>query len=154
MTAIEQRLQSLGIIIPTPAAPVANYVGWTRTGSLLFTAGQLPLVAGKLHHTGLVGDAINTETAQAEARICAINVIAQLKSACDGDLERIRRIVKITGFVASAPGYFDQPKVVNGASDFLVEIFGERGKHARSAVGVASLPLNACVEIEAIAEIN
>ncbi len=154
MTSVESRLATLGIVIPTPAAPVANYVGWVTSGNLIFTAGQLALAEGKLLHPGLVGGDVSLELARAAARQCAINVIAQLMAACNGDLERIKRIVKLTGFVASVPGFADQPKVINAASDLMVEAFGERGKHARSAVGVIALPLNACVEIEAVAEFH
>jgi enamine deaminase RidA (YjgF/YER057c/UK114 family) len=152
MNDIESRLNALGLVIPTPASSVANYVGWTTTGNLIFTAGQLALVNGKLNYPGIVGGDMDVETAKLSARLCAINVIAQFKTACNGDLNRITRIIKVTGFVASAPGFTDQPKVVNGASDLFVEVFGDVGIHARSAVGVVALPLNASVEVEAVAE--
>jgi enamine deaminase RidA (YjgF/YER057c/UK114 family) len=154
MTSVESRMASQGIVIPTPAAPVANYVGWVISGNLIFTAGQLAMVDGKVLNPGLAGGDVNLDAARAAARQCAINVIAQLKAACNGDLERIRRIVKLTGFVASVSGFTDQPKVINAASDLMVEAFGERGIHARSAVGVIALPLNASVEIEAVAEFH
>lgn len=149
----ENRLKELGIELPGPAKPVANYVGWAQTGNLVFTAGQLPYENGKLTLTGVHGLDVTKEAGKVAARQAAINVIAQIKEACGHDLSRVARIVKLTGFVASAPGFGDQPFVVNGASDLMVEVFGDAGRHARSAVGVSSLPLNACVEVEAIVEI-
>ncbi|AZO75387.1 MULTISPECIES: RidA family protein [unclassified Mesorhizobium] len=149
---IEKRLSDLGVTIPAGAAPAANYVPYCRTGDLLFTAGQLPLKDGKLV-SGLLGRDIDTAAGKEGAKFCAINILAQAKAAL-GDLEKIRRLVKITVFVASAPDFVDQHLVANGASDFLVAALGERGKHARSAVGTASLPLNAAVEIEAIFEVE
>ena len=149
--SIEKRLSDLGVSLPAAAAPAANYVPFMRTGNLVFTAGQLPLKDGKLAATGLLGRDVDVETGKEAAKFCAINILAQAKAAI-GDLERIRRLVKITVFVASAPGFTEQHLVANGASDFLVAVLGDRGKHARSAVGVASLPLNAPVEIEAIIE--
>jgi enamine deaminase RidA (YjgF/YER057c/UK114 family) len=150
---IADRLASLGVTLPVPAAPAANYVSFTRSGSLVFTAGQLPLADGKLTATGLVGRDLDVEDAKSAARQCAVNILAQAQAAL-GNLEKIARIVKITVFVASAPGFAEQHLVANGASDFLVAVLGENGKHARSAVGMASLPLNAPVEIEAIIEAN
>ncbi len=152
MANVEARLKSIGLTIPTPAKPVANYVGWVKSGNFIFTAGQVALVDGKLNCAGLVGNNVDLEAAKLSARLSAINVIAQLKLACDGELDRIVRIVKVTGFVACVSGFTDQPKVVNGASDLFVEVFGDIGIHARSAVGVAALPLGASVEVEAIAE--
>ncbi|TGQ56209.1 RidA family protein [Mesorhizobium sp. M1C.F.Ca.ET.193.01.1.1] len=149
---IEKRLSDLGVTIPAAAAPAANYVPYCRTGNLLFTAGQLPLNDGKLV-AGLLGRDIDTAAGKEGAKFCAINVLAQAKAAL-GDLEKIRRLVKITVFVASAADFVEQHLVANGASDFLVAALGERGKHARSAVGTASLPLNAAVEIEAIFEVE
>ncbi|TGP26641.1 MULTISPECIES: RidA family protein [unclassified Mesorhizobium] len=149
---IEKRLSDLGVTIPAGAAPAANYVPYCRTGDLLFTAGQLPLKDGKLV-SGLLGRDIDTTAGKEGAKFCAINILAQAKAAL-GDLEKIRRLVKITVFVASAPDFVEQHLVANGASDFLVAALGERGKHARSAVGTASLPLNAAVEIEAIFEVE
>ncbi len=148
----EQRLTALGIELPKAAAPAANYLPFMRSGNLLFTAGQLPLKGGHLIATGHLGRDLDATEGQKAARQCAINILAQAKAAL-GDLERIARIVKITVFVASAPDFTTQHLVANGASDLLVDVLGERGKHARSAVGVASLPLNAPVEIEAIIEI-
>jgi enamine deaminase RidA (YjgF/YER057c/UK114 family) len=151
--SIEQKLSEMGVVLPTPSAPAASYVPTVATGSLLFTAGQLPLENGKLVATGLVGRDLDVSAGQAAARMCAINVLAQLKAAI-GDLEKIARLVKITCFVASAPGFTEQHIVANGASDFFIAALGERGKHARSAVGMASLPLDAPVEVEAIVELR
>jgi enamine deaminase RidA (YjgF/YER057c/UK114 family) len=149
---IEMRLRDLGIDLPASAAPAANYVPFARTGNLLFTAGQLPLRDGKLQATGLLGRDLDTAAGKEAAKLCAINVLAQAKAAL-GDLEKITRLVKITVFVASNPGFTEQHLVANGASDLLVGVLGERGKHARAAVGTASLPLNAAVEVEAIIEV-
>lgn len=149
---IQKRLEALGVTLPVAAAPAANYVPYAQSGKLLMTAGQLPLEAGKLM-TGLLGRDLDTEAGKKAARLCAINILAQIQAAT-GDLEQIARIVKITVFVASAPNFTEQHLVANGASDFLAEALGERGRHARSAVGVAVLPLNAAVEIEAIAELR
>jgi enamine deaminase RidA (YjgF/YER057c/UK114 family) len=150
---IEKRLSDLGVTLPVAAAPAANYVPYCRTGNLLFTAGQLPLKDGKLQASGLLGRDVDTASGKDAAKYCAINILAQAKAAL-GDLETIRRLVKITVFVASSPDFVEQHLVANGASDFLVAALGERGKHARSAVGTASLPLNAAVEIEAIFEVE
>ena len=148
---IETRIAEMGIALPAAAAPAANYVPFMRSGNLLFTAGQLPLRDGKLASTGLVGADLDVAAGQDAARQCAINILAQAKAAL-GSLDSVARIVKITVFVASAPGFTQQHLVANGASDLLAEVFGEAGQHARSAVGVASLPLDAPVEIEAIIE--
>ena len=150
---IEKRLSDLGVTLPAAAAPAANYVPYCRSGNLLFTAEQLPLKDGKLQASGLLGRDVDTATGKDAAKYCAINILAQAKAAL-GDLEKIRRLVKITVFVASTPDFIEQHLVANGASDFLVAALGERGKHARSAVGTASLPLNAAVEIEAIFEVE
>jgi enamine deaminase RidA (YjgF/YER057c/UK114 family) len=149
---IEARLAAEGVTLPAAAAPAANYVPFMQSGNLLFTAGQLPLADGKLVATGLLGRDLDTATGREAARACAINILAQVKAATD-DLEKIARIVKITVFVASTANFTEQHLVANGASDFLAKVLGERGKHARSAVGTASLPLNAPVEIEAIVEL-
>ena len=149
---IEKRLQSMGINLPEAAAPAANYVPFVRTGNLLYPSGQLPMKDGKLHITGVLGRDIDTATGKEAAKLCAINVLAQAKAAL-GDLEKIARLVKITIYVASAPDFTEQHLVGNGASDFFAEVLGERGKHARVAVGMASLPLNAAVEVEAIIEV-
>ena len=149
---IEKRLTDLGVTLPVPVAPAANYLPFVQSGKLLFTAGQLPMKDGKLQTVGLVGGDVDLAAAKEAAKLCAINILAQTKAAL-GDLEKIARFVKITVFVASAPGFTEQHLVANGGSDFLVAVLGERGKHARSAVGVALLPLNAAVEIEAIVEV-
>jgi enamine deaminase RidA (YjgF/YER057c/UK114 family) len=153
MSQIGARLESLGITLPKPPKVVANYVAWVKSADLVFVSGQLPFHSGKLLKTGRLGQSITVEDGAACARQCAINIIAQLHDACGGDLDRVVRIVKITGFVASDQGFADHPKVLNGASDLLVEVFGASGQHARSAVGVAGLPLDAPVEIEAIVEV-
>ncbi|HEY5817296.1 MAG TPA: RidA family protein [Mesorhizobium sp.] len=149
---IEARLAELGVTLPAAAAPAANYVPFMASGNLLLTSGQLPLKDGKLVTTGLLGRDADVAAGKEAAKYCAVNILAQAKAAL-GDLEKIKRIVKITVFVASDPSFTEQHLVANGASDFLVAALGERGKHARAAVGVASLPLNAAVEIEAIIEI-
>jgi len=154
MGQIDKRLAELGITLPVPAKPVANYVGWVRTGNLVFTAGQVPLKDGKIEYQGKLGKDYTVEQGAQAARICAINVVAQLKDAVGGDLDRIKRIVKVVGFVNGVPDFADHPKVVNGASDLLVEIFGDKGRHARSAVGSGSLPVTVAVEVEAVAEVE
>ena len=150
---IHTRLKALGINIPDAAAPVANYVPFAQSGNLLLTSGQLPLVDGKLLSAGLVGDTLSVADGQEAAKAAAINVLAQAKAAL-GDLDRITRLVKLTIFVASAPGFTEQHLVANGASNLMVDVLGDAGRHARSAVGVASLPFNAPVEIEAIIEVK
>ena len=132
--AIDSRLAELGIELPEAPLPAANYVPWVVTGNLVFIAGQVPYKDGKLSHVGKLGDAFTVEDGQACARIVAINILAQLKAACGGDLDRVTRCVKLGGFVNSTPDFTDQPKVVNGASNLIVDIFGDRGKHARFAV--------------------
>lgn len=154
MGKIDDRLNELGVEIPTPAAPVANYLGWVRTGNLVFTAGQVTIKDGEFLHIGKVGAEISPEEANEAARLCAINIIAQIKQACDGDLDRVKRIVKLVGFVNGTLDFTGHPGVINGASDFMVEVFGDKGKHARSAVGAGSLPLNIAVEIEAVVEVE
>lgn len=148
--SIEAKLAEMGIELADPPKPLASYVGYVRQGDLVFVSGQLPLVSGELSHTGLLGRDITVEKAAEGARICAINILAQVRAACDGDLERIVRCVRLGGFVAATPEFTDHPLVINGASDFLGEVLGDRGAHARAAVGVASLPRNTCVEIDAI----
>src|SRR5512139_3426921 len=147
----EERIAGLGLELPEAAVPLGSYVPTVRTGSLVFTAGQLPLVSGALLDTGLVGADVTTERAAELAMVCALNAIAAVRAEV-GDLSKVTRIVKVVGFVASAPGFFDQPQVINAASDLLGQVFGEAGRHARSAVGVAVLPRNAPVELELIAE--
>ncbi len=150
---VDARLAALGITVPEAAVPVANYVGYVKTGNLVFVSGQVPLLNGEFMYQGKVGAEISLEDAQEAATLCAINIIAQLKAACDGDLDKVRRIVKLGGFVNSTPEFTDQPKVINGASDLMVEVFGDAGKHARAAVSAGALPLNVAVEIDAVAEI-
>jgi len=151
--SIEEKLAGLGIVLPQAAAPAANYVPFMRSGDLLFTAGQLPLKDGKLAAAGLLGRDLDTAAGREAARLCAVNVLAQAKAAL-GDLDLVRRLVKITVFVASTPDFTEQHLVANGASDLFVAALGDAGRHARSAVGTASLPLNAPVEVEAIFEVE
>ena len=148
--AIEAKLAEMGVELAEPPKPVASYVGFVRQGDLVFVSGQLPFVDGELAATGLLGRDVSVEDAAAAARQCAINLLAQMKAACDGDLDRIVRCVRLGGFVASTPDFTDHPRVINGASDFIGEVLGEKAAHARAAVGVAALPLNTCVEIDAI----
>jgi enamine deaminase RidA (YjgF/YER057c/UK114 family) len=149
----EQRLAALGLALPEVTPPLAAYVPAVRTGSFVYTAGQLPVVDGQLIASGKVGAEVGATEAAALARTCALNALAAAASV-SGGLAGIKRIVKVTGFVASAPDFTGQPQVVNGASELLLEVFGEAGRHARSAVGMAVLPLNAPVEIELIAEVG
>ena len=150
---VEARLAALGITVPEAAAPVANYVGYVKSGNLVFVSGQVPLEGGEFKFQGKVGAELSVEDGQAAARICAVNIIAQLKAACGGDLDRVSRIVKLGGFVNSTPEFTDQPKVINGASDLMIEVFGDAGKHCRAAVSAGALPLGVAVEIDAVAEI-
>jgi len=149
----EARLAALGLALPPVAAPVAAYVPAVRSGRYVYTAGQLPLADGKLPQTGKVGAQVSVDDAAALARTCALNALAAVASVAGG-LAAVTRIVKVTGFVASDPSFTGQPLVVNGASELLLEVFGEAGRHARSAVGVAVLPLDAPVEVELIAEVS
>lgn len=151
-STIASRLADAGVQLPQAAAPAANYVPWVRFGNLLQTSGQLPLSDGKIAIAGKLGAGASLEDGQAAARYCAINILAQAQAAL-GDLESIGRLLKLTVFVASDAAFTDQHKVANGASDFLVQILGDRGRHARSAVGVPALPMDAAVEIEALFEI-
>lgn len=149
---IEQKIESLGIKLPTAPTPAGSYVPAVRTGKLLYISGQIPMEDGKVVFTGKVSDE-NLETAQKSARMCAINLLAQIKREL-GDLEKVSKIVRISGFVNSVPGFSQHPKVINSASDLFFEIFGEKGKHSRIAVGVASLPLDSMTEIDAIVEVS
>jgi len=153
MSGAAERLAALGLTLPPVAPPVAAYVPAVRTGTYVYTSGQLPTVNGKLPAVGKVGAEVSAEDAAGMARTCALNALAAAAAAAGG-LEAIRRIVKVTGFVASAPGFGGQAQVINGASELLIEVFGEDGKHSRSAIGVAELPLNAPVEVELIAEVR
>jgi enamine deaminase RidA (YjgF/YER057c/UK114 family) len=148
---IQMRLDAHGIVLPKPAAPAANYVPFGRAGNLLFVSGQLPMKDGKLVSTGLLGRDLDVAAGQEAAKLCAINILAQAQAAL-GDLERVKCVVSISVLVASTPDFTSQHLVGNGASDLLVAILGEHGKHARVAVGMASLPLNASVEVEAVIE--
>lgn len=151
--AIDKKLSDLGITLPTPAAPVANYVAFVRSGNLLTVSGQLCFGPdGKLAATGQLGGSVSMEDGQKAARACAINLIAQVKAAV-GDLDKVVRVVRLGGFINSAPGYAEGPKVMNGASDLMVEVFGDKGRHARSTVGVSALPANAAVEVEGTFEV-
>lgn len=152
---IDARLKELGITLPTPATPAANYVPFVQTGALVFTAGQVTFnAAGKLEYIGKLGRDLGIDEGYQAARLCAINVLAAVRAACGGDLDRVVRCVKVVGFVNSTPDFTDQPKVINGASDLIVQVFGDKGKHARSAVGMGSLPLGVATEVEAIFEIR
>jgi enamine deaminase RidA (YjgF/YER057c/UK114 family) len=153
MPTPEERLEQLGVSLPSPAVPVAAYVPCVRTGNLVFVSGQVPVVDGKPSHLGRLGEGVGLQDGRAAARTCAINVIAALKVEL-GELSRVRRVVKLTGFVASTPDFTDQPKVANGASELFGEVFGDAGRHARAAVGVAALPLGVPVEVEAIVEVG
>ena len=152
-SAIEQRLADRGLELPDAPAPAANYVPYTLSGKLLFVAGQLPFRKGEVAVSGRVGDGVSLEQAQEAARICALNLLAQAKAACGGDLSRLARCLKLGGFVSCGPTFTEHPAVINGASDLMVEAMGEAGQHARFAVGCASLPRGAAVEVEAIFEL-
>jgi enamine deaminase RidA (YjgF/YER057c/UK114 family) len=151
---VENKLKELGITLGSPAAPVANYVPFVRTGNLLVVSGQICFGDdGKLVAKGRLGDGVSLEDGQKAARACAVNLLAQVKAAL-GDLDKVVRVVRLGGFVNSAPGFVDGPKVLNGASDLMVAAFGEKGKHARSTVGVAALPADAAVEVEGMFEVS
>lgn len=153
MSKVEERLSAAGITVPSPVAPVANYVPFVRTGSQVYISGQVSIDAsGGIR--GTVGTEVDLETARNAARLCGVNLLAQMKTACDGDLDRVVRVVKLGGFVQAGPDFFDIPQVLNGCSDLMVEAFGDAGRHARSAVGVYKLPLNFAVEVDAVVEIS
>lgn len=154
MTTAAQRLTELGITLATPPKPVANYVPWVKSGNLVFVSGQLPLADGKVTVTGHLGAGVSVDQGAAAARQAAINIITQVNDACGGDLERVVRVIRLGGFVAATADFTQHPQVVNGASDLMVTVFGERGRHARAAVGVPSLPLGACVEVDAVVEVR
>jgi enamine deaminase RidA (YjgF/YER057c/UK114 family) len=150
---IESKLTELGLTLPALAAPIANYVGFVRTGDLLFVSGQLCLGAdGKLVAKGKLGAEVSIEDGQKAARACAVNLLAQIKAAV-GDLDRVVRVVRLGGFISSVPSFLDGPKVMNGASDLMVTVFGDKGRHARTTIGVAVLPLDAAVEVEGLFEV-
>lgn len=153
MSRIEDRLSELGVVLPQPVAPVANYVPFVRSGNLVHISGQISLDAsGGIK--GTVGVDVDLATAQAAARLCGVNLLAQMKAACDGDLDRVVRVVKLGGFVQAGPDFIDIPKVINGCSDLMVDVLGDVGRHARSAVGVYRLPLGFAVEVDAVVEIS
>ncbi|MDE1832060.1 MAG: RidA family protein [Thaumarchaeota archaeon] len=148
---IEENLASLGILLPTPPKPAGSYIPVVRTGNLIFVSGQIPMKDGQVQFKGQVPTSISIEDAQKAAKLCITNVLAQIKAEI-GTLDKITKIVRVSGFVNSSPGFYEHPKIINAASDLLFTIFGEKGKHARIAVGVASLPLNSAVEIDLVAE--
>ena len=150
---VEKKLSELGIVLASPAAPVANYVPFVRTGSLLMVSGQICLDAGKLVAKGQLGGGVSIEDGQKAARACAVNLLAQVKAAL-GDLDKVVRVVRLGGFVNAAPGFIDGPKVMNGASDLMVTVFGDKGRHARTTVGVSALPGNAAIEVEGLFEVS
>lgn len=153
MPSPAERLAALNITLPAPVAPVANYVPFVRIGDLVHISGQVSVDAGG-GVKGVVGEAVDLAGGQHAARLCGVNLLAQIKAACDGDLDRVVRIVKLGGFVQVAADFFDIPKVVNGCSDLMVEVFGDVGRHARSAVGVYRLPLNFAVEVDAVVAVR
>jgi enamine deaminase RidA (YjgF/YER057c/UK114 family) len=151
---IEQKLAALDVVLHAPASPIANYVGFVRTGNLLIVSGQVCVGAdGKLIAKGKLGAGVSIEQGAAAARGCAINLLSQVKAAV-GDLDKVVRVVRLGGFINSAPDFLDGPKVLNGASDLMVAVFGDKGRHARTTVGVASLPADAAVEVEGIFEVS
>ena len=151
--SVEKKLVELGILLPTPTAPVANYVGFVRTGNLLVVSGQLCLDGeGKLVAKGKLGAGVSVEDGQKAARTCAVNLLAQIKAAL-GDLDKVTRVVRLGGFINADPNFLDGPKVMNGASDLMVTAFADKGRHARTTVGVAALPLDAAVEVEGLFEV-
>jgi enamine deaminase RidA (YjgF/YER057c/UK114 family) len=152
--AIEARLKELGIDLPVAAAPAANYVPYVLSGNTLYISGQLPMEGGKVAVTGLVGGDVDIAAAQRAAELCAINILAQVKAALGGDFGKVRRVLKLNGFIASAPGFIEQHVVMNGASNLIANVLGDAGKHARAAVGMAALPFNAAVEVDAILEVE
>jgi len=154
MGNIETRLMELGIELADTPSAIANYVGYLNSNDYVFISGQLPLEYQQPKYQGIVGDKISIEDAQQAARLCGINILAQLKSACEGDLDRVKRCIKLDGFVNAIPGFANQPQVINGCSDLIVQVFGDKGKHTRAAVGVSSLPLNVPVEVAACFQIT
>lgn len=153
MPDINNRIKDLGLSLPTPPKPVAAYIPFVRTGNLIYVSGQVPFLDGKLTCTGAVPSSVSVDQARAAARQCVLNGLAVVSGALDGDLNKVRRIVRLGVWVCSDPGFTDQPKVGNGASELLVDIFGDNGRHARAAVGSISLPLGATVEVEMLVEV-
>jgi enamine deaminase RidA (YjgF/YER057c/UK114 family) len=151
---IEKKLSGLGVILPTPASPIANYVPFVRSGNIIVVSGQVCFgVDGKLVVKGQLGAGVSVEDGQKAARACAINLLAQLKAAL-GDLDKVVRVMRLGGFINSSPGFTEGPKVMNGASDLMVEVFGDKGRHARTTVGVSALPADAAVEVEGLFEVS
>ena len=151
---IEDRLKDLGIDLPEAAAPAANYVPYVISGNLVFVSGQITMSNGELKYQGKVGQDFTVEEGYEAARLCALNIIAQVKAACGGNLDKVERCVRLGGFVNAAGDFHDHPKVINGASDLMVKVFGDAGRHARAAVGAPALPLNVAVEVDAIFQIG
>lgn len=150
---IEARLKELKIDLPAPTPPAANYAPFLKTGSILLVSGQLPLLKEEVRYKGKVGQEFSLEDGQKAARLCCLQIISQVKKACEGDLNRVRRCLRLGGFINSTENFVDHHKVMNGASDLMIDVFGEKGQHVRVAMGVAALPLNAAVEIEALFEV-
>lgn len=153
MSKIDARLGELGITLPNPPAPVASYVPYVKAGNLVFVSGQVSRAADG-DHLGKLGGGVSLEAGQAAARVCGLNLLAQLKTACGGDLDRVVRVVKLNGFINVVPDYDPIPAVMNGCSDLMLEVFGEAGKHARAAVGVANLPMGMAVEVDGVFEVS
>ena len=150
MSTLAAKLAELGLFLPEPPVAVAAYVPYVVTGDLVFISGQLPVEHGRLKYTGHLGEEVDVPTGIDAAKICALNLLAQLNHACDGDIARVARCVKLNGFVSSTPDFFEQPKIINGASELMLSVLGDLGRHARAAVGVPALPLNAPVEVDAV----
>ncbi len=151
---VEERLAALGIALPSAPAPAANYLPWTITGNQLWIAGQAPISNGKYEYVGRVGDAVTQQQAHAAARLCAVNVLAQVKAACKGDWSRVVKGVRVCGYISSAPDFFEFPKVLDGCSDLLVEVLGDAGKHVRTVMGVSGLRFNVPIVVDAVFEIR
>lgn len=151
---VEQRLRDMGVELPAPAAPAANYIPYVVTGNLVYVSGQVTISGGEVCYIGKIGDNLSVEDGYQAARLCAINLLAQVREACYGDLDRVLQVVKLGGFVNSTPDFTNHPEVINGASDLIAEAFGDAGKHARFAVGAGSLPRGVAVEVDGIFEIS
>ncbi len=151
---VEQRLRDMGVELPAPAAPAANYIPYVVTGNLVYVSGQVTIADGEVRYIGKIGDNLSVEDGYQAARLCAINLLAQVREACYGDLDRVQQVVKLGGFVNSTPDFTNHPEVINGASDLIAEAFGDVGKHARFAVGAGSLPRGVAVEVDGIFEIS